>query len=296
MSNPWAPNCPPASDCDLPPKVDYTGPQGDPGPVGPQGPPGPVGPQGEKGDVGNTGASGGIDNYLDLVDTWPNSYAGIKGGFPVVSQAEVGLVNSAPVITYDGEALLKFTPTTRPYSGIQMDAGPQYPTSEVQLTNDKSGQTFLTLLGCQGVFGAPNTFAGRVGLGAFYGNTQVQAISFAAPGEPSYQVLAETGLSEPFGTRTGRAYIDVGMKDADVNVVGGFRAEVVDAGQLQFTLRNLPTVDPAIVGRIWNDAGTLKLSGAVATADLQKRIEDLEAKLKAMELLLHTVPPLARRS
>ena len=58
----------------------------------------------------------------------------------------------------------------------------------------------------------------------------------------------------------------------------------------------LPTADPGSVGRVWSDQGTLKLSGAAATADLQKRIEDLEAKLKAMELLLHTVPPLARRS
>jgi hypothetical protein len=240
-----------------------------PGPAGPAGPPGP-----------------GVDNYLDLVDTLPNSYVGIKGGFPVVSQDEAGLVNTAPVITYDGEAFLRFVPTTRSNSGIRMDAGPQYSTAEVVLNNDKNGEAFLTLLGCRGVFGAPNTFAGRVGLSAFYGNTQIQASSLAAQGEPGYHVFSATSLDDSSGTRVGSAYIDVGMNDVDVNIVGGFRAEVVNAGLLDLTIQNLPTVDPLKAHKVWNDAGTLKLSGATSTADLLARIDKLAAEVEALKARL----------
>jgi hypothetical protein len=255
MSNPWAPQCLPASDCDLPPKVDYTGPQGDPGPVGPQGPPGPAGPQGEKGDVGNTGASGGIDNYLDLVDTWPNSYAGIKGGFPMVAHDESGLINTAPMLAYDGIGNFNYNAVDDNFLSLNLSAQRAVPvTSDISIQVQESGDASINLNGTDGI-----DFAGAT-LEAYAGEATVGVNTHKASGpNVSFMVVAKPLL-------------------------------------VDWKIAGLPTADPGSVGKVWSDQGTLKLSGAAATADLQKRIEDLEAKLKAMELLLHTVPPLARRS
>ena len=60
---------------------------------------------------------------------------------------------------------------------------------------------------------------------------------------------------DPDGTVTENTHIFKVAETGDVTVTGNLQ---VDGSQVDFT--NLPTSDPAVAGRLWNDSGTVKIS------------------------------------
>lgn len=61
--------------------------------------------------------------------------------------------------------------------------------------------------------------------------------------------------TDPDGTVTENTHIFKVAETGDVTVTGNLQ---VDGSQVDFT--NLPTSDPTVAGRLWNDSGTVKIS------------------------------------
>jgi hypothetical protein len=202
-----------------------------------QGPPGPPGP------------SGGADNFLALTDTLPNSYGGIKGGFPVVAEDESGLVNTAPVLAYNGISNFAYKPDQDNFVSLTLDAQRGAPrTGDIEIIVQDFGDAQIDVSSADGVV---------------FGNVTSSSI-------------------------LGKSSISVDSHGTVPATFNNFFSASTDATSVRVFMYPLPTVDSGQRGEVWLDNGTLRISGAPpmnfelmlqTMQELSERVRALEARL-----------------